>query len=354
MVSRMGVTPPRSASRRYRRARRRLRGERGVVAVIGTLLALLVFFTLFGVFLTEYLPLWMTENEAQFTSQVDLSFANFKSNVDTQYQFPTAVPASLATPITMSSQGVPLLAQPTEGTLAFLPSTCPKAFIVAPATVNVGQPVNTTYCMFANITLSVGPGGSGLFSQRIATGALEMTLPNRYYTGEEFFFEDDAVIQSQLAGYQVMTANPPLNITHSATGNTTITDSLLQLYGNSSTYVAQGGTVEYSHFRYSQPITDSGAVGPVNHTAIPFVFTFEIGTQFPCAWSSFLTQTMAVSGLTSRNITLTYTPSTFTPTPANCVNPQGHTTILTLTVYNVNYVKFYNAGVQVSNGVGGT
>ncbi|HLM91105.1 MAG TPA: hypothetical protein VK424_03525 [Thermoplasmata archaeon] len=350
----MGGTPPRNASRRYRRARRRLRGERGVVAVIGTLLALLVFFTLFGVFITEYLPLWMTENEAAFTSAVDLSFANFKSNVDTQYQFPLAVPSSLATPFTMSSQGVPLLAQPTEGTLLFLPSTCPKAFIVAPAVLNVGQPVNDAYCMFANVTLSAGPGGSGPFSQHFATGALEMNLPNRYYTPENFFFEDDAVIQSQIGGYQVMTANAPLNITHSATGNTTVTDSMLQLYGNSSTYVAQGGTVEYSHFRYSQPVTSSGALGAVNHTAIPFVFTFEIGTQFPCAWNAFLRQTMAVSGLSSSNITLAYTPSTFVPTPAACMSTGGATTILTLTVFNVNFAKFYYAGVQVSNGVGGT
>ncbi|MGP8073126.1 MAG: hypothetical protein ACLPZM_08395 [Thermoplasmata archaeon] len=325
-----------------------------MVAVIGTLLALLVFFTLFGVFLTEYLPLWMTQNEAAFTSTADLSFANFKSNVDTQYQFPNGVPMSLATPFTMSSNGVPLLAQPTVATLAFLPSTCPKAFIVAPATVNVGQPVNDAYCMFANISLSVGPGGSGAFSQHIATGALEMTLPNRYYTPEAFFYEDDAVIQAQPGGYQVFTANPPLNITHSATGNTTVTDSLLQLYGNSSTYIAEGGTVEYSHFRYTQVASSIGALGPVNHTAIPFVFTFEIGTQYPCAWSSFLQQTIAVSGLTSRNITLGYTPSTFTPTPLNCQNSVGATTILTLTVYNVNFAKFYYAGVQVSNGVGGT
>lgn len=325
-----------------------------MVAVIGTLLALLVFFTLFGVFLTEYLPLWMTENESAFTASTALSFANFKSNVDSQYQFSADAPATLATPFTMSSASVPLLAQPTEGSLLFLPSTCPKQFIVNPVNGTIGQPLFPGYCMFANVTLSHGPGGSGLYSARIATGALEMVLPNRYYTAETFFFEDDAVIQSQAGGYQVMAVNPPLNITKTVAGNTTITTSLLQMYGNASTYIAQGSANVYSHFRYSQAVSASGTLGPVNHTAIPFVFTFEIGTQFPCAWNSFLKQTIQNSGLTSRNITLAYTPSTFTPTPAACSNPTQATTILTLTVYNVNYVKFYNAGVQVSNGVGGT
>ena len=324
-----------------------------MVAVIGTLLALLVFFTLFGVFLTEYLPLWMTENEAAFTSSADLSFANFKSNVDSQYQFSVESPSTLGTPFTMSSGSVPLLSQPTEGTLSFLPSTCPKAFTVTGSS-GLGQPVNPAYCMFANITLSQGPGGSGLYSQRIGTGALEMQLPNRYYTPTTYFFEDDAVIDSQPSGYQVMAINPPLNITRTAAGNTTVTASILQMYGNASTYVSQGSVVEYSHYRYATPITSSGAIGVVNHTAIPFVFTFEIGTQYPCAWNAFLQQTIQVSGLSSHNITLAYTPSSFTPTPASCTNPTGATTILTLTISNVNYARFFNAGVQVSSGVGST
>jgi hypothetical protein len=322
------------------------------VAVIGTLLALLVFFTLFGVFLTEYLPLWMTENEAALSSATALSFANFKSNVDTQYQL--GAPGTLGTPFTMSSGSVPLLSQPTMGTLSFLPSTCPKAFIINHVNGTIGQPLVPGYCMFANITLSQGPGGSGFFSQRIATGALQMVLPDRYYSGETFFYEDDAVIQSQAGGYQTMIVNPPLNITRNAAGNTTITTALLQLYGNASTVITQGSQVEYSHFRYSQPITSSGAVGPVNNSAIPFVFKFEIGTQYPCAWDSFLTQTIQNSGLSNKNITLAFTPSTFTPTPTACTNPTGATTILTLTVSNVNFVRFFNAGVQLSNGVGGT
>ncbi len=321
------------------------------MAVIGTLLALLVFFTLFGVFITQYLPLWMTENESAFASQTDLAFSMFKSTVDSQYQL--GGPASAGIPFPLASNSVPLLAQPTQGTLGFLPSGCAKGFNVPPTTP-YGQPVNSSACVFANITLSSGPGGSGLFSQRIATGVLQMVIPNRYYIPQTFYFEDDAVIQAQPSGYQVMDVNPPFNITRNAAGNTTITTSLLQLYGNASTVVGIGSQEVYSHFRYSQSISASGALGAVNHTSLPFTFKFQIGTQFPCAWANFLNQAVADSGIGSKNATIAYTPSSFTPVASSCTGLNGATTVITLTISNVNYVQYYYAGVQVSTGVGGT
>lgn len=346
----MGGTPSFSASRRYRRARRLHHHKRGVVSVVGTLLALLVFFTLFGIFLTQYLPLWMTDNESQFTSQAAYSFALFKSNVDSQYQFPAGTPQSLGTPFVVSSQGIPLLAQPTEATLVFLPSTCPAGFyakgVTGASSANYGQPVNASQCVFANVTFSHGPGGSGLYSQRIATGTLEMILPNRYYTGQTFYFEDDGVIQTQLGGYQIMNVNPPLNVTYNA-GNLTVTSSLLQLYGNASTYIGQGSQDVYSHFRYSQNVVSNGIYVTANNSYIPFVYTFEIGTQYPCAWSSFLKTAMQNSGVPTASYS-------FTSYSGACYNPTGKTTELTLKISNVDYTVLYNAGVQVSLGVGGT
>jgi hypothetical protein len=346
----MGRTPSLNAGRRYRRARRLHGDRRGVVAVIGTLLALLVFFTLFGIFLTQYLPLWMTDNESQFTSQAALAFATFKSNVDSQYEFPQGAPQTLGTPFVVSSQGVPLLAQPTQSVLVFLPSTCPAGFYakgVAGATAaNYGQPVNPAQCVFANTSDSRGPGGVGPFSQKIATGTLEMILPNRYFTPETFYFENDAVIQSQSGGFQIMSVNSPLNVTRSV-GNLTVTTSLLQLYGNASTFIGAGTADVYSHFRYSQPVSSNGVFVPANNSFIPFVFTFQIGTQYPCAWSSFLLKTMQGSGVPGSSYS-------FTPYAGACANPNGVTTVLTLKISNVNYSVLYYAGVQVSLGVGGT
>ena len=359
----MGGTNSSNAGRRYRRARRLHHDRDGVVAVIGTLLALLVFFALFGIFLTQYVPLWMTDNESLFTAQASTAFATFKSDVDTQYTLDG--PQTYGSPFVISSQGVPLIAQPTQGSLNFLPSTCPGAFFTASsgtggAHPNYGQPVNPAYCVFANITESVGPGGQTPYSQVIPTGMLELTLPNRYYTPEAFFFEDDGVIQSQSTGYQVMAFPPPLNIS-TVGGNTSIQDSLLQLYGNASAVVGQGSEEVYSHLHYSQ---DASSVGGTSRKA--FTFTFEIGTQNPCAWNSFLYNVVTNSGVPVANYTLQNTFGTtagaaFTTTPiasafsGNCFNSNGATTVLSFSILKyVNYANVYLAGVEVGMGVGST
>jgi hypothetical protein len=164
----MGATVSSRSGRRYRRARRLRGGKRGVVAVIGTLLSLLVFFALFGIFLTQYVPLWMTDNEAEFTNAAAASFITLKGGID--YQYALGVPPVLGTAFTISSQGVPLIAQPTEGALTFLPNQCPGGFFARGVTgataANYGQPANPAYCVFQNQSMSVGPGGSGRYSQR--------------------------------------------------------------------------------------------------------------------------------------------------------------------------------------------
>lgn len=369
----MGRTNSSTAGRRYRRARELRRSRRGVVAVVGTLLALLVFFTLFGIFLTQYVPLWMTDNESQLVAQASTSFAQFKSGVDSQVAL--GGPQTYGSPFVISSQGVPLIAQPTQGTLVFLPSTCPSpgsggSFYtssngVSTPHANYGQPTNPAYCVFANITMSVGPGGVSHYSQSIATGTLQLVLPNRYYTPENFYYEDDGVIQSQSTGYQLMTFPPPLSITNIA-GNISVQDSLLQLYGNASSVVGQGSEEVYSSLHYSQDVTSTGLDGT------PFTFTFEIGTQYPCAWNSFLYTALTTSGVPAYSVTthmgynlsatfgtaagalLTSTPisspSAFT---GDCFNTNGATTILSFSIANdVTFANVYLGGVQVGIGVG--
>ena len=356
----MGATSSWTAGRRYRRARRLRRDRHGVVAVIGTLLALLVFFALFGIFLTQYVPLWMTDNESQLTAQASTSFATFKSAVDAQYTLNG--PQSYGSPFVISSQAVPLIAQPTQGSLVFLPSTCPGGFFVKGVTpgwnaTNNGQPVNPAYCMFANVTETIGPGGSGLYWQSIASGALQLTLPNRYYTPENFFFEDDAVIQSQSSGYQIMAFPPPLNVSNLG-GNTTVTSSFLQLYGNASTVIGQGSEEVYSHLRYSQTVISNGRISGSSFT--PTKFTFVIGTQYPCAWSPYLYKVVTSSGVAAGNYALSTSFDSLTTTPlsatfpGSCFNPNGATTLLSFSISGVDYATLYQAGIQVGLGVGST
>jgi hypothetical protein len=368
----MGGTAATRSRRRYRRARRLRSDQRGVVAVIGTLLALLVFFALFGIFLTQYVPLWMTDNEAQFSNLAGASFAQFKGGVDTQYAL--GLPPILGTSFTISSGGIPLIAQPTEADLGFLPQVCPGGFnsVTVLGSGVAGQPKNPNYCAFENQSLSTGPITTPRFFLSTASGALEMQLPNRYYTSETFYYEDDGVIQSQSQGFQVMAFNPPFNVTHVA-GNTTVTSSFLRLYGNATTVVNQGSEEVYSHLLYRQQITSS-VLPPVSGTVRPFNYTFEVGTQFPCAWARFLSGQMNASGVpyalnpvqgtTSYNWTwqnvstgLRAWQSTnaqgFGSNGYACYNPSGRTWLIELNLYEVTYANLFYAGAQVNIGVGG-
>ncbi|MGA3022607.1 MAG: hypothetical protein ABSE66_07390 [Thermoplasmata archaeon] len=346
------------SGRRYRRARRLRSGKRGVVAVIGTLLALLVFFALFGIFLTQYVPLWMTDNEAQFTNAAATSFAQFKGGVDTQYAL--GIPQILGTPFTVSSGAVPLIAQPTEGILDFLPQTCPGGFyalgISGASVANYGQPVNPSFCVFENQTMSVGPGGSGPFYQVAATGVLNMVLPNRYYPSEMFSFENDGVVQIQSGSHQIMAVSPPFNVTRLA-GNVSVTSSFLQQYGNTTSVIAQGSEEVYSHLRYSQQVTSNGKAGA------SFNYLFEVGTQYPCAWSTFLQAQMNATGLPkmlspgvgvqSYNFTNPVTHFATIPVTGGCYSPTSATTLLVVNLHAINYANLFYAGVEVVVGIGG-
>ena len=338
--------------------------------MIGTLLALLVFFALFGIFLTQYVPLWMTDNEAQFTAQAGTSFAQLKSFIDSQYLI--GGPSVYGTSITLSSQGVPLIAQPTQGTLTFSPTACPGGFyahgIKHATTSNYGQPVNSTFCDFENITISPGPGASTMFSDHAATGVLQMTLPNRYYTGQTFYLEDDAVIQSQGGPYELVSIAPPFNVTTVA-GNTSLTTSFLQLSGNASSITGQGTQQIFSHLRFSQTIRSVGRI--VNGAPVPnsLNVTFEIGTPNPCAWENFLWSVMNTSGIPDvlHPTTGTSSYNWTAPGTANatggplltkpylfCSNPAGFTTIIALNLNSVDFATIFYAGVQLTLGLGGT
>lgn len=269
-----------SKARRYRRRFRRDR--RAVVSVVGTLLALLVFFALFGIFLTQYLPLWMTDNESAFTAQTQSSFASLKSNVDLQMEL--SGPPVYTTPFVMASQGVPLLAQPTAGTLNFLPS-------------QTG--------VFANVSMSAGPGGGGALWQNYSLGTLSMTLANRYYSPQVFEYEDDAVIQSQGDTTQIV-AFPPLLQLNGTTSGLGVSIALVQLYGNATQAVSTGTQEVASHFLLTQTYSSSGPVGGGLFNA-----EFKLGTHFPCAWSRYLGSTLNQSGAAASHYSLS--PNVCTP-----------------------------------------
>ena len=300
----------------WRRHRRRsLRASRrAVVSVVGTLLALLVFFALFGIFITQYLPLWMNDNESQFTAQAQAAYASLKSNIDLQLAL--GGPPIYNTPFPMSSQGVPLLAQPTAGILNFIP-------------FQAG--------VFANVSMDVGPGGGAPLAQNFSLGTLQMSLPNRYYSPQLFSLEDDAVIQSQ-GDLQQVVAYPSVLTINANGGAIGVTLSLVQLYGNASQAVSSGTQEVASHYMFAQSFSSHGLGG--NST---FNATFKLGTHFPCAWSNFLSTALNRSGVALSHFSLT---------PATCTASKGVAKMVTLRFIGVSAFTLVLGQMSIVVGIG--
>ena len=307
--------------RRYRRRRGFRSARRGVVAVVGTLLSLLVFFALFGIFITQYVPVWMADNESAFTSGVQQSLAQLQSNIN--FQETVGGPPSLATPFTLSSLGIPLIAQPTAASLAYVPH------------------YQGTY---VNVSEQIGPGGAAGFSENLSLGVLQVSLPNRYFPPQSFEYEDGAVIQSQGDTSQGMLYPPLLTLNTSGHQNYG-TLGLLQLYGN-ATQVVSTGTVEvYSHLGTVLDFPSNGsAESPVYRPAgTPFAVTIRIGTLFPCAWATYLNQTLAASGLAPANYSLT---------PHLCTPSGGTSTLIVLSLPEMTSFNLLLASFTLQIGVG--
>lgn len=299
---------------RGRRYRRRLaRDSRGVVSVVGTLLALLVFFALFGIFLTSYVPLWMNDNEAQFTNQVQASFADLQSNMNLQATLGTA--PVFSTPFVMASQGIPLLAQPTSGVMNFVP-------------VSAG--------IFTNVSMTVGPGGGKAFWENDSLGTLRMTLQNRYYSPELFEMEDGAVIQSQGDTHQVMAFPPPLALNVSGT-SVGVTVAIVQMVGNATQAISTGTIQVYSHFLTTQTYFSNGGGSPFNAK-------FKLGTHYACAWQSYLNTTVRQADLPHGVATLT--PTACEPSQA------GNGVVVALSFTGITYLRLIVASFQMDIGVG--
>ncbi len=303
----------RNGGRSHRRRRFR-RNRRAVVSVVGTLLALLVFFALFGIFLTQYLPLWMIDNESAFTSESQASMATLKSNIDLQMALGN--PPVYSTPFVLSSQGVPLLATPTVGSLTFLPAQAG---------------------VFANVSMTVGPGGSGPLYRNFSLGDLSMYLPNRYYSAQTFVLEDDAVIQSQTDTTQIVAFPPPLslNTTGSQVG---VSLSLVQLLGNATQATGAGTQEVSSHFLFSQVFSSAGPSGGGTFSA-----EFRLGTHYPCAWASFLQNTLNRSGVGSSHYSLV---------PSACLPSSGIAKIIDLRFLNISSFTLILGTVSIVIGVG--
>lgn len=314
-----------SARWHRRRFRRRIRrANRGVVSVVGTLLALLVFFALFGIFLTQYLPLWMTEDEQQLAIQTQESIAELKSKVDLQVALGS--PPVYSTPFTTVSQSIPLLTQPTTATMQFVPSTAG---------------------VYAGVVMNPGPGNSAAYTQNVSLGRFTIQLPNRYYAPQLFSLEGDAVVQSQGSNQQVLDYPPILAVNQSGSAFG-VTVSIVQLVGTSAASVASGTQQVYSHYVFTQTILSTNT--PTKQLNV----NYTIGTLFPCAWYSFLSTSLSNANMTKSSLGSSPTAHYFVypATPPSCKAGVGGPFPVRVWFGNIASFTLIFSEIQIVVGVG--
>ncbi len=307
--------------RHHRRGHRLRRNSLAVVSVVGTLLSLLVFFALFGIFLTQYVPLWMTENESAWSSQVQASAAQLQSNIESQVAFGS--PLVYGAPFVMTSQGIPLIAQPTQGSLAFVAATLKNSPTVGfNLTGYTGKNLPACKCI----------------ASTFPTGFVSMNLPNRYYNAQTYQLEDDAVIESQTPTNQIIVFPPLLSLVRSGTaGNLSVVFEVVQLAGNSTQSYFSGTQDIYSHYINSQAISFNNSSTNIN-------LALTVATHYPCAWQGFFNQTVAGAGIKTTDYSIA--------NPSGCVSTSGPLNIVTLTLTHVQGFTYLWGSVRITAGVG--
>jgi hypothetical protein len=338
----------------FHRGRRFRSSRRGVVAVVGTLLALLVFFALFGVFLTQYVPLWMEENESQLSNSIQTSLSTLRSGVDDQYLF-GGIP-TYSVPFTLNSQSVPLLSQPTIATMSYI-SGCPGGFYATN-----GTPHEISACDFQRLTFTTTPGGAGSqnhpFSQELPTDYLELSLPDRYFPSVTYFFEMDGLAQAQSNSHQSMLVPPVFNVTKTGSSVSVIT-SLLYLIGTSTTFSGQGSKDVTSTLVTVSNASSAGRFLTSSGAPRTFNLTLTLGVHEVCAWYNYLyNMTLSALGPSSGTTwTLTGAQSSgalaLPPSLPTCVNAVSTTDDLTLEVFGVSTAYAFIAQDSLSFNAGG-
>jgi hypothetical protein len=261
---------------RFREAkvRRRQRwGEDGVASTVGTIMALMVFMAFLSMFTSQYVPVWMEENEASHMSNAYGQFAALKQAIDMQILAGTiqgTYPVEMFSPIKLGAEGIPMFAAPTAGTLSIYRSLS-----------------------FNNISFSYGSGLSNTTPYSTsAGGSIQLDVENRYYVEQQLIYENDALILKQPDG-QYMRATPQFIVTPSG-GSYHITMTQVDLRGDDANFIGFGTRGVKTIMRAATTTTYTNLTGAAsNNTWIHITQA----TWYEQAWNTTFNQTLSSAGL---------------------------------------------------------
>ncbi|MFO7619174.1 MAG: hypothetical protein R6W91_05910 [Thermoplasmata archaeon] len=268
-------------------------GDDGVASTVGTIMAMMVFLSALSMFTSQYIPVYMEENEASHMSEAYGQFAALKQAVDLQILAGTiqgTSPVQMFSPIKLGAPGIPMFASPTPGYLS---------------TGRLDSYNNVSFSFKTNATIS--------HDVKYETGgSISLYVANRYYIPQELAYENDALILKQSDG-QYMKAMPQFKATLVGIGNNgtylyDISYTLVDMRGLDSNYVGFGTRGVQTTLKSVTTTTFTNLTGEAGLAAYDSLFIKQ-RTWYPTAWNSSFNQILREMPLSYYNITLNKLPN---------------------------------------------
>ncbi len=282
-----------------------------MAGIIGALLLVLIAVAVVGLVLTQWLPATLAADESTFVRTSATQLALLGSNVDSEIATNGTNP--LATTLPLASASVPVVSSPTVASVEYVPDLSGTFASVSASAPGFARTVNVT------------------------TGALALSIPNRYTTSASFDFEDGAIWQFAGGSRYATTVFGPLVELAPAAGGWNVSVRLVRFTGPSFGAAGPNPVVVTSALASEQTTTwSAGGSGSFN-------VTIEIGTYHPCAWYAFFEAVVGQAKLS---------PALSSLAPANaCALLSTGPTIVVLILHNGSSVRVETASIAL--GLGG-
>ena len=291
--------------------------DEGVAATVGTIMTILVFLTFMGVFTSQIVPAWMSDNESAHMTEAIQQMVSLKSDIDGLIaDFANSLVAStpIVVPITLSAPGIPVFAGPTAGILSFTPETIS------------GRPsLNTSYTS----DLEANDGHTG--------GELRLYCPNRYYVEQSLIYEAGALILNQSDG-EFIIAGIGLSVANYS-GSKVVQMTQVSLVGLNKTVGGIGAKVVNANLLHASTMEYGSTTGED--------ITITITTKHGNAWANYLRKALNATGAG-----LEYGTDFVVPNPTKYDFPGSINDyyIVTVTIYDVSIFHHTRASVQLTVG----
>ncbi len=266
--------------------------DEGVASTVGTIMSLMVFLAFLSMFTSQYIPVWMEENEASHMSTAYGQFASMKQAMDMQILAGTiqgTSPVQMFSPVKLGAAGIPMFASPTPGYLSVFRTDSYSNISLSYKTVTGS--LNGT--VGHNATWNAG-------------GSISLYVPNRYYTPQELAYEGDALILQQPDG-EYMKSMPQFRMTRAEIVNGVqmyhISYTIIDLRGPDSNYIGFGTRGVQTTLKSVTTTTFTNLTDESSISKYPYLFINQT-TYFSNAWKNSFDQTVVNAGMDNANYSI--------------------------------------------------